>query len=392
MYVNRAANPDVNGTHVASTAAGNYINGISFFGYAPGTTREVTSRTHVSAYKVIGWDGGSFELDDLAGIDQAVVDGVDILEKGIFVSVSTGNRGLGAATLLEGISWAFIVALGTIDRWFAGTITLGDGKIIIGWIMLPARAVVRKLPLVYNETLSICNSRETVSFSVHENKAIPVSSFEENCSYIDAIDVLAEEVFLQEIGAPWRSETSSEELAMDEAYLKCGGDEWNADEMETLLGEGMSLMQVMASTEEEVKPTPELELKELPSHLKYADWRSFQDHFDTSMGQFQQSFQQSYADSMGQFRQHLDASMGQFQQTYSQTMGQFQQRFDASMGEFRQELGSLRQDVGDLRQSVFGRLDSHDERMTALEQSWNNWTLSYPYPPPPQPPYEPPPQ
>ncbi|KAH6764877.1 hypothetical protein C2S52_013872 [Perilla frutescens var. hirtella] len=39
--------------------------------------------------------------------------------------------------------------------------------------------------------------------------------------------------------------------------------------MEILLGEGMSLMQVMASTEEEVKPTPELELKELPSHLKY---------------------------------------------------------------------------------------------------------------------------
>ncbi|KAH6831637.1 hypothetical protein C2S53_009112 [Perilla frutescens var. hirtella] len=192
----RAANPDVNitmnsardetghGTHVASTAAGNYVAGVSFFGYAPGTARGVAPRARVAAYKVIGWDGGSFESDALAGIDQAVADGVDILsislsyrrtnlyenpiaiagfgarEKGILVSVSAGNRGPGAATLLEGIPWAFIVASGTIDRWFAGTITLGDGKTITGWTMFPARAVVRNLPLVYNETLSACSSSE----------------------------------------------------------------------------------------------------------------------------------------------------------------------------------------------------------------------------------------
>ncbi|KAH6831636.1 hypothetical protein C2S53_009111 [Perilla frutescens var. hirtella] len=195
----RAANPDVNitmnsardegghGTHVASTAAGNYVDGVSFFGYAPGTARGVAPRARVAAYKVTGWEGGSYESDALAGIDQAVADRVDIIsislsyrqtnlyenpiaiaglgarEKGILVSVSAGNRGPSAATLLEGIPWAFVVASGTIDRWFTGTLTLGNGKTITGWTMFPARAVVRNLPLVYNETLSACSSSELLA-------------------------------------------------------------------------------------------------------------------------------------------------------------------------------------------------------------------------------------
>lgn len=195
----RAANPDINitmnsardesghGTHVASTAAGNYVDGVSFFGYAPGTARGVAPRARLAAYKVTGWDGGSYESDALAGIDQAVADGVDILsvslsyrrtnlyenplaiagfgarEKGILVSVSAGNRGAGAATLLEGIPWAVVVASGTVDRWFAGTLTLGNGRAITGWTMFPARAVVRELPLVYNETLSACSSAELLA-------------------------------------------------------------------------------------------------------------------------------------------------------------------------------------------------------------------------------------
>ncbi|KAK4428943.1 Subtilisin-like protease SBT3 [Sesamum alatum] len=194
----RAANPGVtitmnsarddsgHGTHVASTAAGNYVDGVSFFGYAPGTARGVAPRARVAAYKVL-WSEGSYESDALAGIDQAVADGVDILsislsyrrtdlyenpiaiagfgarEKGILVSVSAGNRGPSFATLLEGIPWAFVVASGTVDRWFTGRLTLGNGKTITGWSMFPARALVRNLPLVYNETLSACNSTELLA-------------------------------------------------------------------------------------------------------------------------------------------------------------------------------------------------------------------------------------
>ncbi|KAH6767538.1 hypothetical protein C2S52_018521 [Perilla frutescens var. hirtella] len=54
-----------------------------------------------------------------------------------------------------------------------------------------------------------------------------------------------------------------------EHTLLLGGDELDAEEMEILLGEGISLMEILTSTEEEVKPSPELELKELPSYLKY---------------------------------------------------------------------------------------------------------------------------
>ncbi|KAI3465337.1 hypothetical protein Pfo_022000 [Paulownia fortunei] len=174
------------GTHVASIAAGSYVEGVSFFAYAPGTARGVAPRARLAIYKVL-WDEGSFESDALAGIDQAVADGVDVLsislsyrtidlyenpiaiaafgamEKGILVSVSAGNRGPNFATVLEGIPWAVIVASGTVDRWFAGFLTLGNGLTITGWTMFPARATVRNLPLIYNKTLSACDSTELLA-------------------------------------------------------------------------------------------------------------------------------------------------------------------------------------------------------------------------------------
>ncbi|XP_073284785.1 subtilisin-like protease SBT3 [Primulina huaijiensis] len=186
ITMNSARDDDGHGTHVGSTAAGNFVDGVSFFGYAPGTARGVAPRARLAAYKVL-WNEGSLESDALAGIDQAVADGVDVLsislsyrntdlyenpiaiagfgarEKGILVSVSAGNRGPSTATLLEGIPWAFVSASGTVDRWFAGTLTLGNGKRITGWTMFPLRAVVRSLPLVYNSTLSACNSTELLA-------------------------------------------------------------------------------------------------------------------------------------------------------------------------------------------------------------------------------------
>ncbi|KAL8487572.1 hypothetical protein ACS0TY_024038 [Phlomoides rotata] len=182
-----ARDEEGHGTHVASTAAGNYVNGVSFFGYAPGTARGVAPRARLAIYRTLF--GGGYESDTLAGIDQAVADGVHIVsisitfgstdlfanpiaaatfgarEKGVIVCVSAGNGGPSGATVRAGIPWAVVVASGTVDRWFAGTVTLGNGKSIRGWTLFPARAAVRNLPLVYNETLSACNSAELLGQS-----------------------------------------------------------------------------------------------------------------------------------------------------------------------------------------------------------------------------------
>ncbi|KAL6504613.1 hypothetical protein OROHE_023371 [Orobanche hederae] len=185
ITMDSARDTDGHGTHVASIAAGNYVNNVSFFSYASGTARGVAPRARIAVYKVL-WSG-AVSSDILAGIDQAVADGVDIIsaslssgteslhenplsiasfgarEKGILVALSAGNRGPSLRTTRSSIPWAVVVASGTIDRWLSGTLTLGNGKTIVGWTTFPARATVRDLPLVYNETLSPCNSSELVA-------------------------------------------------------------------------------------------------------------------------------------------------------------------------------------------------------------------------------------
>ncbi|KAF7143914.1 hypothetical protein RHSIM_Rhsim05G0083400 [Rhododendron simsii] len=70
------------GTHVSSTATGNPVLGVSYFGYARGTARGVAPSAQIAMYKV-AWktstDYDFTESDLLAGMDQAIADGVDIM-------------------------------------------------------------------------------------------------------------------------------------------------------------------------------------------------------------------------------------------------------------------------------------------------------------------------
>lgn len=96
-------------------------------------------------------------------IDPIAIASFAAMEKGVLVSSSAGNRGPALGSLHNGIPWVLTVAAGTIDRSFAGITTLGSGETIIGWTMFPANALVERLPLLYNESYSACNSTKLLS-------------------------------------------------------------------------------------------------------------------------------------------------------------------------------------------------------------------------------------
>ncbi|XP_059292260.1 subtilisin-like protease SBT3 [Lycium ferocissimum] len=157
ITMNSPRDTDGHGTHTSSTAAGNLVEGASYFDYAPGTIRGVAPKAHVAVYKAF-WGGGGASSDILAAMDQAIMDKVDVLslsfgfdyppplymdtaviaayramEKGIFVSASAGNGGSDDRSLSNEAPWILSVAASTVNRALFRNLTLGNGVSIEGF-------------------------------------------------------------------------------------------------------------------------------------------------------------------------------------------------------------------------------------------------------------------
>ena len=147
---------DEHGTHTASTAAGNADVDAVIGGRSYGKVSGVAPAAKVAVYKAL-WTGktededGGYVSDLAQAIDQAVADGVDVINysvgssvesdlldpvqvaflyaaaAGVFVSASAGNSGPGAATMDNTSPWVTTVAASSIETRY-GTVSLGNGE------------------------------------------------------------------------------------------------------------------------------------------------------------------------------------------------------------------------------------------------------------------------
>jgi subtilisin family serine protease len=144
------------GTHTASTAAGNadvetFVDGRSF-----GLTGGIAPAAKLSTYKICWEDndpntGGCYTSAAVDAINQAVLDGVDVLNysisgttstttdpvsmaflsaasAGIFVATSAGNSGPEASTVNHGEPWVTTVAASSFSQELQGTVEFSDGS------------------------------------------------------------------------------------------------------------------------------------------------------------------------------------------------------------------------------------------------------------------------
>ncbi|THJ65803.1 protease [Arthrobacter echini] len=146
---------DNHGTHTASTAAGNSGVEQRAAGRSFGKSSGVAPEAKISVYKVCWEDtnpdtGGCYSSASIAAINQAILDGVDVLNysisgstttttdpvslaflsatsAGVFVAASAGNSGPTASTVNHGGPWMTTVAASTFSYELQGTAEFSDG-------------------------------------------------------------------------------------------------------------------------------------------------------------------------------------------------------------------------------------------------------------------------
>lgn len=168
-----ARDADGHGSHTASTAGGNANVPASIFGIDRGLVSGMAPRARLAVYKACWNDAGCFTSDLTQAIDQAVADGVDVInysigssstsflgpddiaflfaaDAGVFVATSAGNSGPGVSTVGSPAvdPWVTSVGASTQDRTFQGSATLGNAATYFGASVTGGTGV---LPLVDSE-------------------------------------------------------------------------------------------------------------------------------------------------------------------------------------------------------------------------------------------------
>ena len=168
---------DGHGVHTASTAAGNYGVNAVIGGQSYGSISGMAPRARIAVYKTcwgIG-EGGCPNSDNVAAIDQAVADGVDVInysisgtstnfrdpveiaflfaaDAGVFVAASAGNSGPTVSTVAHPSPWITTVAASTHNRSATGAVTLGNGAVYNGALL---RGSVGPAPIVNADTVGL---------------------------------------------------------------------------------------------------------------------------------------------------------------------------------------------------------------------------------------------
>ena len=186
------------GSHTASTAAGN--NGVELTGPARifGRASGIAPRARIAVYKALwstqdGAQASGFTSDLVAAVDQAVADGVDVInysisgttsnfldpveiaflfaaDAGVFVAASAGNSGPTVGTVAHPSPWITTVAAGTHNRDGQGSVTLGNGVTYNGAsLATPVAArpfidsIAAGLPGVNATELALCYSASVIN-------------------------------------------------------------------------------------------------------------------------------------------------------------------------------------------------------------------------------------
>jgi subtilisin family serine protease len=141
-----ARDSDGHGTHTASTAVGNRLTSARVLGVQRGSINGMAPGAWLSVYKVCG-AAGCFSSDSAAAVEQAILDGVDVINfsisggtdpytdpvelafldayaAGVFVATSAGNDGPDAGTVNHLSPWVTTTAASTQARTFESTLTL----------------------------------------------------------------------------------------------------------------------------------------------------------------------------------------------------------------------------------------------------------------------------